>query len=45
MRDALSMLDRASGGGPVDEAAVTESLGVLGADDAVGLMESLKRGA
>ncbi|MCI8857198.1 MAG: DNA polymerase III subunit gamma/tau [Clostridiaceae bacterium] len=44
MRDALSMLDRASGGGPVDEAAVTESLGVLGADDAVGLMESLKAG-
>lgn len=44
MRDALSMLDRASGGGPVDEAAVADSLGILGADDAVGLMESLKAG-
>ncbi len=44
MRDALSMLDRAAGGGTVDEAAVTDSLGVLGADDAVGLMESLKAG-
>ncbi len=44
MRDALSMLDRASGGGPIDEAAVTDSLGVLGADDAVGLMESIKAG-
>lgn len=44
MRDALSMLDRASGGGAVDEAAVANSLGILGADDAVGLMESLKAG-
>lgn len=44
MRDALSMLDRASGSGRVDEAAVTDSLGVLGADDAVGLMESIKAG-
>lgn len=44
MRDALSMLDRASGAGEVDEAAVADSLGILGADDAVGLMESLKAG-
>ena len=44
MRDALSMLDRASGSGAVDEAAVADSLGVLGADDAVGLMESIKAG-
>lgn len=44
MRDALSMLDRASGSGAVDEASVADSLGVLGADDAVGLMESIKAG-
>lgn len=44
MRDALSMLDRASGGGPVDETGVADSLGILGADNAVGLMESLKAG-
>lgn len=44
MRDALSMLDRASGAGTVDEDAVTRTLGVLSAQDAVKLLESLKSG-
>lgn len=42
MRDALSMLDRTAGCETVDEEAVSRSVGILGADDATGLMECIK---
>lgn len=42
MRDALSMLDRTAGCEVVDEDAVSRSIGILGANDAVGLMECIK---
>ena len=44
MRDALSMLDRATAAGAVDEQTVTTALGVLGQDDGVRLAEALKAG-
>ena len=42
MRDALSMLDRTAGCETVDEDAVSRSIGILGADDAVRLMDCIK---
>ncbi len=42
MRDALSMLDRTAGCESVDEDAVSRSIGILGADDAVRLMDCIK---
>ncbi len=44
MRDALSMLDRTAGADPVDEAAVSRSIGLLGADDATALMACVRQG-
>ena len=44
MRDALSMLDRTAGYDPIDEQAVSKSLGILGTTDTVALMEAIKCG-
>lgn len=44
MRDALSMLDRTAGCEVVDEAAVTASLGILGSNDALALMQAIRMG-
>lgn len=43
MRDALSILDRTAGCETVDEEAVSRSVGVLGSDDAVRLVECIKK--
>ncbi len=42
MRDALSMLDRTAGCDPVDEDAVSRSVGILGANDATELMACIR---
>lgn len=42
MRDALSMLDRASGCEKIDEEAISKCLGILGATDILGLMRAIK---
>lgn len=42
MRDALSMLDRTAGCEPVDEDAVSRSVGILGANDATELMACIR---
>lgn len=42
MRDALSMLDRTAGCPVVDEDAVSSSLGILGSNDALSLMQAIK---
>lgn len=44
MRDALSMLDRTAGYDPIDEQAISKSLGILGTTDTVALMEAIKCG-
>ena len=43
MRDALSMLDRTAGCDPVDEQAVSRSIGILGAEDATSLMDCIRQ--
>lgn len=42
MRDALSMLDRTAGCDPVDEDAVSRSVGILGVNDATELMACIR---
>ena len=44
MRDALSMLDRAAGYDPIDEQEISRSLGILGKNDAIALMEAIQSG-
>lgn len=42
MRDALSMLDRISASSHIDEQTVTQSLGILNADDTIALLNAIK---
>ena len=43
MRDALSMLDRAAGCDPIDEDAISSSLGILASNDSLALMQAIKK--
>lgn len=43
MRDALSMLDRTAGCDHIDQQTVAKSLGILGTDDIITLMNAIKK--